>query len=154
MALRPIVGQGLLIIEASQSHSEHHTRQDFSGWVISLMQKPLSDNTQHPNETDVPGPGGIRTHNPNKWAAADPRLRPHGNWVLECNRIIKCNKYGSPTRSWITDIYFRAIPSSFHVTFLSLQVVYLFIIFPLVCKLYTASRVNFCQNIFLFFLKI
>jgi len=30
--------------------------------------------------TDIHAPGGIRTHNPSKRAAADPRLRPRGHW--------------------------------------------------------------------------
>ena len=35
-------------------------------------------NTQQ--QTDIHAPGGIRTHNPSKRSAADPRLRPRGNW--------------------------------------------------------------------------
>ena len=35
---------------------------------------------QHSQETDIHAPGGIRTHNPSKRAAEDPRLRPHGHW--------------------------------------------------------------------------
>jgi hypothetical protein len=44
--------------------------------VTSPSQRPLPDNTQHSQETDIYAPGGIRTHNLSKWAAADPRLRP------------------------------------------------------------------------------
>ena len=33
-----------------------------------------SDNTQHSKKTDIHAPCGIRTHNPSKRAAADPRL--------------------------------------------------------------------------------
>jgi len=36
--------------------------------------------SQHSQETDIHAPGGIRTYNPNRRAAADPRLRPHGHW--------------------------------------------------------------------------
>jgi hypothetical protein len=32
------------------------------------------------HNTKIHAPGGIRTHNPSKRAAADPRLRPHGHW--------------------------------------------------------------------------
>jgi len=46
-------------------------------------------------------------------------------------------------------IYFRAISSYFHVTFLSLQVAYLVIVFPFICKFYTATTVNFCQTLLL-----
>ena len=58
----------------------HHTRYDSSGQVIGQTQRPLPDNTQHSHETDIHAPGGIRNRNPNKRAAADPRLRPCGHW--------------------------------------------------------------------------
>jgi hypothetical protein len=48
--------------------------------VISPTQRPLPDNTQHSQETDIHAPGGIRIHNPSKLAAADPRLGPRGHW--------------------------------------------------------------------------
>jgi hypothetical protein len=43
-------------------------------------QRPLPDNTQHSQETDIHALGGFRTRNPSKWAAADLRLRPCGHW--------------------------------------------------------------------------
>jgi hypothetical protein len=42
-------------------------------------RRPLPDNTQHAQETDIHAPGGIRTHNPRKRTAEDPR-RPRGHW--------------------------------------------------------------------------
>jgi hypothetical protein len=48
--------------------------------VISPTQRPLPDNTQQSQETDIHAPGGIRTHDPSKRAAADPRLRPRSHW--------------------------------------------------------------------------
>jgi len=57
----------------------HHSRQDFSGRVISLTQRPLPDNTQHSQETDIHAPGGIPTRNPKKRAAAYPLCRPRGH---------------------------------------------------------------------------
>ena len=48
--------------------------------MISPTPRPLPDNTQHSQETDIHAPGGIRIHNPSKRAAADPRLRPRGHW--------------------------------------------------------------------------
>jgi hypothetical protein len=62
---------------------EHHTRYDSSGRVIGPSQRPLPDNTQHSQETDVYAPDGIRTHYPNKLAAAGPRLWPRDHWDLE-----------------------------------------------------------------------
>jgi len=47
--------------------------------------------------------GGIRTRNPNKSAAADPRFRTRGHWVGEITAALKnvflttvfCDKYGT-----------------------------------------------------------
>ena len=67
-------GTWLLIIEASRLHSVTHIRYDSSGWRISPAQRPL-----HSQEADIHTPCGIRTHNPSKWAAVGPRLRPRGH---------------------------------------------------------------------------
>jgi len=48
--------------------------------MISPTQRPLRGNTQYLQKTDIHALGGIRTHNPSKRAAADPRLRPRGLW--------------------------------------------------------------------------
>jgi len=57
----------------------HHTRFDSSGRAISPIQRPLLDNTQHSQQTDIHAPGGIPTHNSSKWAIADPQTaRPLG----------------------------------------------------------------------------
>jgi len=42
--------------------------------VISPSQKPLPDNTQHSQQTDIHAAGGIRTHNLSRQATADGRL--------------------------------------------------------------------------------
>ena len=39
----------------------HQDPQDFSGRVISQKQRPLPDNTQHLEETNIHAAGGIRT---------------------------------------------------------------------------------------------
>jgi hypothetical protein len=68
------VGQGLLIHEVSRSHSTtHHSRYDSSGRVISSSQHTTLT-------TDIHGTGEIGTHNLNRRAAADLRLRPRGHW--------------------------------------------------------------------------
>ena len=77
----PPVGQGLLFYEVSRPHTTtHHSRQDSSWWVISLMLRPLPINQKHSEEASVRAPGGIRTHDPSKREAADLRLRPRGHW--------------------------------------------------------------------------
>ena len=78
MALRPIAGHGPLIHDVSRSHTTtHHSRYDSSGRMISSSQRPLPDKTQ---QTDIHAPGGIRTHDLSRRAAADLRLRPRGYW--------------------------------------------------------------------------
>ena len=41
--------------------------------------------TTHNTTDRYPCPGGIRTRNPSKRAAADPRLRPRGHWDRHWN---------------------------------------------------------------------
>ena len=42
-------------------------------------ERPLPDNTQHSQQTDIYAAGGIRTHNLSRRATADLRLRPQGH---------------------------------------------------------------------------
>ena len=44
--------------------------------------------TQHSQQTDFHVPGGIRTHNPSKRAASDPRLRPSSYRNLPSRRVL------------------------------------------------------------------
>jgi hypothetical protein len=75
------VGQGPLIHVVSISNTTaHHSRWDSSGRGISSSQGPLPDNTQQSQQTDIHAPGGFRTRNPSKRAAADLRHRPPGHW--------------------------------------------------------------------------
>jgi len=48
--------------------------------VIGPTQRPLPDNTQHWQETDINAPGGTQNRSPNNQAATDLPLRPHGHW--------------------------------------------------------------------------
>jgi hypothetical protein len=60
----------------------HHTWWDSSERLNGPSQRPLPDNTQHSQETDIHAPGGIRTCNPSQRAAADPRLTSRRHWHL------------------------------------------------------------------------
>jgi hypothetical protein len=53
-----------------------------SGRVIGPSQRPLTDNTQHSQETDIDATGGIQTRNPNTRTAADTCRTPRGYWDL------------------------------------------------------------------------
>jgi hypothetical protein len=46
--------------------------------MISPTQRPLPDNTQHSQQTDIHAPGETRNHNLSRRAAAD--LRPRSHW--------------------------------------------------------------------------
>jgi len=61
--------------QTHQNHTQtHQSRQDSSGRVISPTHRPLPDNEQHPQETDIDAPGCFGTHNTRKRAAAHPRF--------------------------------------------------------------------------------
>jgi len=48
--------------------------------VISSSQRPLPANTRHSQQTNIHAPGGIRTNDLSRRAAADLRLRQRGHW--------------------------------------------------------------------------
>jgi hypothetical protein len=73
----------------SRSHTTtHHSRLDSSGRVISSSQRPLPDNTQHSQQTNIHAPGGIRTYDLSRRAAADLRLWPRGRWDRPFIRLL------------------------------------------------------------------
>ena len=62
-----------------------------SHWDLTQLDTPplvglLWTSDQHDTETstwqhtDIHAPGGIQTHNPSMWAAADPHVRPCSHW--------------------------------------------------------------------------
>jgi hypothetical protein len=71
MEQQPLVAKASSGSRKHDHTQTHHIRQDNSGRVISHTRRPLSDNTQHSQETDVHASGGIRSRNPSK-----PRLIP------------------------------------------------------------------------------
>jgi len=52
--------------------------------MISPSQRPLPDNTQHSQHTNIQALSEIRTHNLSRRAAEDLRLRPRGYWDRQC----------------------------------------------------------------------
>jgi len=59
-----LLGEGPFIADDPWSHTHTHIRQDSSGGVIGPSQRPLPDNTQQSQNTDIHVPWGIRTRNP------------------------------------------------------------------------------------------
>ena len=81
----PALVMAYSFLRFSRAHTTtHHSRQDSSGRVISSSQRPLPDNTQHSQQTNIHAPGGIRTHDLSRRAAEDLRLRPLGHWNRQC----------------------------------------------------------------------
>ena len=61
--------------------------------MISSSQRPLPDNTQHSQQTNIHVPGGIRTYDLiSRRAVADLRLRPPGYWDRHQHLIEHRNK--------------------------------------------------------------
>ena len=92
MAQEPPVGQGLLIIEDSRSHSD----TPHSVGLLWTSNQPDAEastwHTQHSQQTNVHAPDGIRNHNPSYRAVAAPRLRPLGHWDRQStDRVIMTN---------------------------------------------------------------
>jgi len=69
-----------LCAEVSRSHTIHtHTLGGTPMDKGSARLKGLPGNIQYSQKTDTYATGGIRTRNPSKRTATDPRLRPHGH---------------------------------------------------------------------------
>jgi hypothetical protein len=87
----PPVGQGLVIVEASRSYSD----TPHSVGLLWTSDQPDAETSiwQHSYETNFYTLGGIGTRNPNKRAAANPRLRPRGQLDRQLVPIIvNCNQ--------------------------------------------------------------
>jgi hypothetical protein len=92
----PCLGLAITLRHTKHDHTQtHQTGLDSCGRVISAMQGSLPDNTQ---KRAVFAPGGIRSHNPSKQAAAHSRLRKRGYW----DRIIHKVKISVMWKMWIT----------------------------------------------------
>jgi hypothetical protein len=84
------VEKGLLIIEASRSHSD----TPHSVGLLWTSNQPEAEafTWQHTTlTTDIDAFGETRTHNPGMRTAADPRLRPCGYWNRRL--VISVGKY-------------------------------------------------------------
>ena len=82
--------------------------------MISSSQRPLPDNTQHSQQTDIRAPGGIRTHNLSRPAVADLRLQPRGHWDRLCPLTLSKQNIRCPsslsTRECLNDLtYFTVL---------------------------------------------
>ena len=113
---RPM-GHGLLIIEASRSHSVRHTtlgRTPLYEWSAPSRDLYLKTHTTLTRDK-VHAPGGIRTRNPSTRAVADPCLRPRGHWDRPL--LIDLLETTSDYRSTIKQKAFIILCCSYQITF-------------------------------------
>jgi len=80
VAQQPLVGQVLLIMEASRPHSYTLHSVGLLWTSDQPVAETLPDNTQHSQQTAIHAPGWIRSRNPTKRAAAGSRFRQRGHW--------------------------------------------------------------------------
>ena len=93
--LHPNLGAGRLIVEVPRSHSSRHThthththtqsKTSLNEWSVSRGGRCLQ-NTQQRQKTNSQTLSGVRTRNPSKWAAADPRLRQPATGISKGQR--------------------------------------------------------------------
>ena len=81
--------------------------------MISPSQRPLPDNTQHSQHTNIQALGGIRTHDRSRRAAVDLCLRPRGHWDRQWCAIDEINllyflplSYHSADQSQLSSLQF------------------------------------------------
>jgi len=70
----------LHLIILFDTHTYTYTHSVGLLWMRDQLSRPLPDNTQHSRGEDIHASGGIRTHNPSKREAANPRLRLRDHW--------------------------------------------------------------------------
>jgi hypothetical protein len=75
----PPVGHSLLIVEVFTITLRHTTLGTTPGRMVSPAQRPVSDNTQYSQGTDIHALGGVRTRNPSKREVPDTHLSPRGH---------------------------------------------------------------------------
>jgi len=84
--------------EDSRSHSLGTPQSVGFLWSSDQPDREtLPHNTQHFTRDQHPCPGGIRTHNSSKRAAAEPCHRPRGHWDRQLLRIITLHAIGTST---------------------------------------------------------
>jgi hypothetical protein len=87
MVQQPQLDQGLLVVEASRSHSD--TPHSVGLLWTSDQPDAETSNWQHTTHTTErhPCPRRVSNPQPGKRAAADPRLRPRGRWARRWSTV-------------------------------------------------------------------
>lgn len=75
-----LVGQDLVIFDASRTHSDTPHPVDLLWMSDQADAEDLYLTKHNTRKTHIHVPGGIRLHNSNKTAATEPHLRLRGHW--------------------------------------------------------------------------
>jgi len=77
----PPWGRALSLSRLYDHAQIHHSRKDSSGRVISPSQRPLPDNTQHSQQTEIHASHSseFEPRTSSKVSTVDPRIRPRGH---------------------------------------------------------------------------
>jgi hypothetical protein len=159
MAQHPLVGQGLLIIEASRSHSD----TPHSVGLLWTSDQPDAETStwQHTTLTRDRHecPGEIRTQNPSKRAAADPLLRPRGHcdrriWKILVLNNCRCsiffvlifNFLSLLTRQFMNYTYIYAIIAPFPASYILSNITFILSNLSLTSTAHTASLNQECYG--------
>ena len=109
MKQQPLVGKGLLITEASLPHTVTHTtlgKTPLDDW--SAQRKDLYMTTHSIHKIYIHAPGAIRTRNPSKRTAANPRFRPRDQRnPPDCTIVTVISNYNCENnvrRTWMLSI--------------------------------------------------
>ena len=92
--------------------------------MISPSQRPLPDNTQHSQQTNIHALGVIRTHDRSRRAAEDLCLRPRGHWdrlLCEVNYTANNVMLSLSTRSRVTSVKYIHIHVNCGITAISFK---------------------------------
>ena len=85
---QPLVYQGFLKIEVSQSTSHTSHSKKLCRCVTSPTQVPLPDNTQHSQERDIHVPGEIRICSPSNWRPQTQDIHRESTGIIIAINII------------------------------------------------------------------
>ena len=73
--------------------------------MISPSQRPLPDNTQQSQQTNIQALGGIRAHELSGRAAVDLRFRPRGHWDRQLPSLPYFTILCLNALIWLRDLY-------------------------------------------------
>ena len=107
--------------------------------MINPSQRPLPDNTQHSQQTNIHASGGIRTNNLSRREAEDLRFRPPAPAHTNISRFIRMSRLVSPAKSCLPTYKWRASNSIFHPSPNSIHIIQSFSVLRATASVFSNS---------------